>query len=714
MKRLLVAVALLCASGLTAFASTSAITATVSDTDGTAWANATYSATLKIPGQPGLVPTISGVAVSPLTVSGTASTAGVITGTFTDTSSIDQSGARWIFTINPNASVSPVTVSVAIIGATPNLTANFSSVPAPRFPANPSAYGYADAEVTNPALGSTYFNTGTACGAAAVRQYSNSGWQCGAKSAILSGGALADYSFLDGSGTIVKDATGNGNNGTFLSGSNAPVWVKNGLSFDVAQGVQLPASLNNAQTFFFAVYRQPFTSGPQEANTYPVLLASNLDSAAANVILNTFGSNPDNLQDAATYTVFGPSSGGTVCGIPDPGFHVVAVELDNTKATNDRIFVDGVECSYKAQTKTGGLQTSGNLYLGSDAAGAWATSGLIGSMYRFVAYSGLLSSSDVVLNSELIRNEVASRGVATSLKKVVHSTPTINFIGDSITEGITGTTNPYVNQLSLTNTPPLTKTNWGIGSTGIIATASQEPQRVALHCSTIAGPAIATVFLGTNDATTSQSSVAYSVVDALISEISTLKQAGCKVYVFTMMSRNGYDTFKNTYDAQIVALATVAGADGIIDVAADARLGADGASTNVTYFNTDKVHPTDAGHVIIANIMNSSLNYYLSQYSSSNPHVIAASTTLASSDAAVSIGTLTAAIALVMPDCTGPTGATYIISNPQSAFAVTIAGNSASQPINGLTTAITIAANSSVKLVDVANARSTAGCHWTM
>jgi hypothetical protein len=73
-----------------------------------------------------------------------------------------------------------------------------------------------------------------------------------------------------------------------------------------------------------------------------------------------------------------------------------------------------------------------------------------------------------------------------------------------------------------------------------------------------------------------------------------------------------------------------------------------------------------------------------------------------------------AAVDLTMPDCIGPTGAAFVISNTQSAQTVTIVGASASQPINGLTTPITIPANSTVTLTDVANPRSTAGCHWVM
>ncbi len=110
--------------------------------------------------------------------------------------------------------------------------------------------------------------------------------------------------------------------------------------------------------------------------------------------------------------------------------------------------------------------------------------------------------------------------------------------------------------------------------------------------------------------------------------------------------------------------------------------------------------------------MSNTLNYYYG-YTLAGPHVITGTTvTLASGDRAVTAAP-TANAAYTMPDCTGPSGATYTISIPQSAFTVTITGG-AGQPINGLTSAIIIPSNSTVTLRDVANPVATSGCHWAM
>jgi hypothetical protein len=161
----------------------------------------------------------------------------------------------------------------------------------------------------------------------------------------------------------------------------------------------------------------------------------------------------------------------------------------------------------------------------------------------------------------------------------------------------------------------------------------------------------------------------------------------------------------------LLAQAKAMGADGVVDFAADPNLGADGAYGSTTWFS-DQTHPTTAGQIRLGQIASNSLNYYYG-YTAAQPNVVTANTyTLASGDDFVTAAP-TASAAYTMPDCTGPSGAVYTISNPQSAFPLTIQGG-ASQPINGLTSAITIPANSTVKLTDVANPKSTSGCHWVM
>jgi trimeric autotransporter adhesin len=524
-------------------------------------------------------------------------------------------------------------------------------------------------------------------------------------------GATADYDFQQGSGSVLVDKSGNSNNGTLGSGTNAPTWTSTGLQFTVPQNVALPSALNGTRTFFMAVYVNPITSGPQPYNQYPYLINSSIQSAGFNLSYSPSGGNIYRLQSY--------SGGGlrTLTKNTFSGFHVIAVTLGDGTTDTDHFYIDGQEQMYTSQGASAGKQTSGNLFLGTTGVSPTDNSGFIGTMYRLVAYPTQLAAGNVQTISAAIRNEVASRGVQTSPQQQQLITPQLHAIGDSITIGA-GVSTPWPSLLSLANQPNYTVQNWGIGGTTMTAMQGSEPNRVATMCAPSAGPAIAVLFAGTNDM--AQMSMApQDVWSAAISEIQILKQAGCRVFVGTMLSRGGSfsdgntaDQDKGTYDALILSQARNVGADGVVDFAANPLLGADGAYSNSTYFQGDLIHPTQAGQALLAQAASNTLNRYFG-YNDANPHVITGATvTLASGDGAVT-AVPTANAAYTMPDCTGPSGATYTISNPQSAFTVTIVGR-ANQPINGVTTPIAIPPNSTVTLKDVANPKNVSGCHWAM
>jgi len=163
-------------------------TATITDSDGIVWINGTWSATLICPaGQP----TVNRI---PLTAQqqyaqGTLNGSGALSATLIPTNTLDQSGATWKFTINPNAGVMGNIVSTTVTSTTQNLTSILSAgTTAPRFPANATAFGYADVEIyPTPALGATYYNTTTPT----LRQFSLNGWT----SPASGGGAGTDRFF---------------------------------------------------------------------------------------------------------------------------------------------------------------------------------------------------------------------------------------------------------------------------------------------------------------------------------------------------------------------------------------------------------------------------------------------------------------------------------------------------------------------------------------
>ena len=436
------------------------------------------------------------------------------------------------------------------------------------------------------------------------------------------------------------------------------------------------------------------------------------------------------VNGSSTYgpTVFG-GSGQVTTTAPYlfSGFHVLGFVCGVAGSSVDHFYVDGTEVpSYGLQGSSCSYQSSGNLYLGSSNVAPWASSGFEGTFYRLVLYPTQLTTAQMALASAQISNEVSGRGVGTHPVPLRTAAPQMMFIGDSITAGL-GVTTGWPGLLSLTNQPTYNNTTWAIPGSTISSMLSSEPNRAAPGCGAYTTPAVALVFAGTNDfegfdLISGTNATPGSVFNMLAGEVQTLKRAGCRVFVGTMLSRTGtdngggsYDTDKDNYDALILGGWKAIGADGVIDFAANPLLGADGANAG-TYFQADHVHPIQAGQQILGDEASNALNYYFG-YNDQNPHVVTALPySMAAGDGTVSLAGVTGAGTLTLPDCTGQSGAVYRISNPQAAFAVTVAPLNASQLINGLAfgTAVTVPANGTLTLRDVPNAKTVSGCHWEM
>jgi lysophospholipase L1-like esterase len=533
---------------------------------------------------------------------------------------------------------------------------------------------------------------------------------------------MAEYPLTDGAGTVAHDASGNGNDGTLGAGALAPAWTSTGLAFSGSENVSLPAALNAAKTMIFAVYINPLDTAADHVGTTPL------------VVSNTTGTNGFQYT---LYAAYPGSSGGFVDSAWGPdifsagavtdtaatisGYHTLAATLGTCGGANpsvDRLYIDGLEVgTYGVQGCSAGLQSSGNLQLGGSQ-GIWgANSSFAGTMYFAAFYSNQLTPDQIGAASGLVRNAVFARGAATAPAARPLSFGALHLAGDSITYGYPNLT-AYGSLLTLTNPPTVGVNNWGITGITLAAIAGSEDNRVGPLCKSSSGPAVYSIFAGTNDFTNIPPSTPQSVFATLTADIQKMKLAGCRVGVLTMISRAGngggnggasYDTDKKAYNALILSGAKAAGADFIVDVAADPHLGADGAYANSTYFQADGTHPTQAGQQEIANLYSNAYNYTFG-HNKANPNVVTAATyQMLSGDGAVTLAA-TSAQAVTMPDCTGPSGAVYYLNN-STGVAKTVTGGP-NQPINGLASAIAIAPNSSLALFDVPNPETTSGCHW--
>lgn len=259
--------------------STSILTSTViTDLDGQTWNNGKWAATLMSPNGPA---TIAGVLVTPTSYQGNMSAVGKITATITDTSSIDQAGAQWLFTLIPNASVAPSQVLTAVTGATPNLSTTLSARLLPRFAAGSNAFGYLDAEVVAPAIGDSYFNVADNC----IHKLTINGWDAAAAGT--------------GSVTTVSVVTANGVSGSVAGASTTPAITltlgaitptsTNGVTaatmayMDATSGVQ--AQLNGKQASGTYVTPTTLSNGtlPVTATTLAAALATPASAVATGV-----------------------------------------------------------------------------------------------------------------------------------------------------------------------------------------------------------------------------------------------------------------------------------------------------------------------------------------------------------------------------------------------------------------------------------------------
>jgi lysophospholipase L1-like esterase len=542
-----------------------------------------------------------------------------------------------------------------------------------------------------------------------------------AAGALFTATAEADYNYTV-SGTSLVDATG-ANDGTLGTGDNAPQVLAVGMQFGPDEGVSLPAALNGFGTVIFSGYLTAL--GDQ---------AGNAGLSGVQFLSNTVGFSAFNLYMMASYPGGGIAQGAYGPGVYSngpvttnvgayTGYHVFALTRGTPNGsggcvTQDHLYVDGVEpVSYAGQGCSAGLQPTGNLVIG-----AFGADGFPGSLYRTRFYAGVLSAGQVAADSTVIRNEDVARGVATGALVPPQATPSLLLAGDSITFGYPNLT-PYGSLLALDNPPTTGVVNDGISGITLFAIAGSEPNRFAPLCRSASGPAVYTVFAGTNDFLNIPGATPASVFGTLAADIAQMKTAGCRVGVVTMLSRFGnaasgatLESQKDGYNALIRQGAKAAGADFLVDAAANAFLGADGANNPAggttcvgsTYFQADCTHPTQAGQQLIANAYSNAYNYTFG-HNKANPHAVAAETyQMVSGDGALAL-TGTGAQAVTLPDCTGASGAVYTLNNATGGTK-TVSGGTG-QPMNGLTS-VTVGPNSSLAVVDVPNAAAVGGCHW--
>jgi lysophospholipase L1-like esterase len=179
--------------------------------------------------------------------------------------------------------------------------------------------------------------------------------------------------------------------------------------------------------------------------------------------------------------------------------------------------------------------------------------------------------------------------------------PRVVAVGDSLTVGF-GASAPYTSLITYPtwNGQAFTVSNIGVSGRTMLDVGRLAYTNLNPLFANESGLNVAIIWAGTNDIALGAS--AENTYSYLAATCRRLRGLGWRVLVLTMISRTGQDTGKNAYNGYIRA-GWAGFADYIVDLGANASLGADGAYANSTYFQADGTHLKDAGLTVVAGLV---------------------------------------------------------------------------------------------------------------
>jgi lysophospholipase L1-like esterase len=408
-------------------------------------------------------------------------------------------------------------------------------------------------------------------------------------SAVIQSGLMGEYRMLASENPCaLVDYSGNGRNATGCIGVSPTIIASSGgVNFVGTGAISLPAALNSALTIQVFMEFQPASLSSQQMS--PIMGNGNGTTSNWTGIIfdrTNAGSNPitnnyrtwaysNNAVYAAPLTVMA-------------GTNTVSLTMD----TQDHLYYGTQENSLYIGSvlSSAGLQTVGNYQIGGAAAGSGlaASSYLTGKIYYLVFYNRVLSAAEITANATFFQQAMNQRGVLITTG-ATDSNDTLFAVGDSITEGSGAL--PWSSLFKgLTGTWQVT--NQSIA--GILLTDIATNRNLLLdpgYRATATRSAVI-IFAGTNDVSTG---VPAATTSGEMRDFCTTSHAqGWKCLVGTMISRNGQDTAKNALNAYFRQYWQLY-ADGLVDLAANPVMGADGAYASSTWFQGDGIHPTTMG-----------------------------------------------------------------------------------------------------------------------
>jgi hypothetical protein len=545
----------------------------------------------------------------------------------------------------------------------------------------------------------------------------------GVMSASAIAGASAEYPMDDGTGTTVRDISGNGNNAAFATGPNAPSWLPYGIAFLNAsetysnnnQWIDTPlTTFGTAYVAYCTPTAMPMNTGTDgfyAVAAAPTLIGSS--SSSSGIFLA--GSNLSQFDHLSVVPSIFDERGVTnsTANQVDGGCHIYAFSVGSSR---DRMVVDGVETPYVQQGDSGPVvSTTGHYQLGTGQ-GNDSNLFLRGVISYVVFFPASHTVAEMTQETSYIAHQLSLR--ANYPTYPVSSTATTSQwigAGDSLTAGFDGSSQ-WTSGLTFDN--PYTVSNYGIGGIEAIDVCNMADQRWAP--SVVPSKTIVQVWAGTNDFARGKFN-ADQVWASLSACAVKAKQYGARSIVATMISRTGWDASKNALNALIRANYQQAGFDYLNDIAAAPELGADGASSNTACFKVDETHLTGPGPGGCGSVQGVSFTGYgiVEQLSENAVNTMDGSTATnpdrSTSNAFVSayrnnyvVQTPTADATFQLVDCQGQSSPRVVV-NGSSMFTITVSTSGGWVLIGSPS----VLPNSSATFMPSVVSSAAGGCQWT-
>ena len=410
---------------------------------------------------------------------------------------------------------------------------------------------------------------------------------------IPQSGLIGQYLPKDISGSTLTDSSGSGNNGTLV---NSPSSTAAALT--LVTGSSQYATLPNAvrDNWKSACIAGDFVQAANVGN-FVALLGSSANNFT--VDLNQWYQGGTNIFAPVTWN----GSSTTKAGQSFAGPGVMCFVTHS--AANDQFFINGQEAgnyiaqgsSYSSTAFGGG---SNVMQLGANTGNSGAFVSYNGKIYGAWFYSSSLTATQVAnLSNEIVRT-TSEAGAVYAFQNTSTSSVFV-CSGDSITYGI-GLSQGICNNSNFTpsDTYASVKTDAIPGYTAV--QLSQVSAFYYIVRNPLATRNTVFVFAGTNDSTA-------ALAEQGIRSICTqAKLAGFNVIVATLISRVSEDSTIIQPVSAWVRLNWRSFADGIVDFQADPNMGCTGCYSNLTYFQSDQIHPTQAGQNILATLLTAATN----------------------------------------------------------------------------------------------------------